>query len=268
MSSNEPTTVAEVANQLWEAEHERTPVEPLAATRPDLTLEEAYAIQARNVARRVATGSVARGRKAGVTWRAWQELLGVHEPGFGVLLDDMFVEDGDEIAADALIQPRIESETALVMGTDLAGPGVTTTDALIAISAVLPAIEVVDSRIADWRIELVDSVADNASCGRVVLGGRVTPVAAIDLRLVGMLLYRNGSPIESGAGASVLGNPARSVAWLANRLGSIGERLRRGDIVLPGALHRMVPVRPGDIFHAQFAHLGSVTVQFGERSAA
>ena len=132
----------------------------------------------------------------------------------------------------------------------------------------LPAIEVVDSRIADWRIQLVDTVADNASCGRLVLGGRLTPVTALDLRLIGVLLSRNGVPIDSGAGAAALGNPARCVAWLANKLGALGAGLRRGDIVLPGALHRMVPVRPGDVFRAEFAHLGSVTARFSEEAAA
>jgi 2-keto-4-pentenoate hydratase len=117
-------------------------------------------------------------------------------------------------------------------------------------------------------VQLADTVADNASGGKVVLGGRITPVDAVDLRLVGVLLQRNGSPIESAAGAAALGNPARCVEWLANRLGSAGRGLRRGDIVLAGPLHRLVPVRPGDYFQAEFAHLGNVTVQFADRRAA
>ena len=157
---------------------------------------------------------------------------------------------------------------AFVMARDLAGPGVTVADALTAVAGVLPAIEVVDSRIADWRITLVDTIADNASCGRLVLGGALTPVAGLDLRLMGMLLYRNGVPIDSGAGAAVLGNPARCVAWLANKLGGLGSGLRRDDIVLPGALHRMTPARPGDVFRAEFARLGSVTARFGQEAAA
>jgi 2-keto-4-pentenoate hydratase len=127
---------------------------------------------------------------------------------------------------------------------------------------VLPAIEVLDSRIAQWRIRLVDGVADNASCGRVVIGGRLTPVTGIDLRLVGVLFHRNGVPTDSGAGAAVLGNPAIAVAWLANALGGLGSGLRAGDVVLPGGLHRMVPARAGDVFRAEFAHLGDVTVAF------
>jgi 2-oxopent-4-enoate hydratase len=254
--------VADLADRLWRAEHERRAVEPLTTLRPDLTVEDAYAIQTHNVDRRVAAGAVVRGRKVGLTSGPVQELLGVHEPNFGVLLDDMVVDDGDEVCVDSLLQPRVESEIAFLLASDLAGPGVTTPTALAAVAGVLPAVEVVDSRIADWRIRIADTVADNASSARAVIGSRMVPVEAVDLRLLGVLFARNGSPIESGAGAAVLGNPARCIAWLANKLGSLGSGLRRGDIVLSGALHRMVPVRPGDVFQARFAHLGSVTVQF------
>jgi 2-keto-4-pentenoate hydratase len=178
----------------------------------------------------------------------------------------MFIDEGDDVELDILIQPRVESEIAFIMAEDLSGPGVTTTQALAAVGGVLPAIEVVDSRISDWRIRLADTIADNASSARAVIGARITPVAGLDLRLLGVLFSRNGAPIDSGAGAAVLGNPARCVAWLANKLGAFGTGLRRGDVVLAGALHRMAPVRPGDFFQAQFAHLGTVGVQFsGER---
>ncbi len=254
--------VGELADRLWRAEVERKPIEPITASHEDLTVEDAYAIQAVNVERRVAAARVVRGRKVGLTSRPMQQLLGVDEPDFGVLLDDMFVEDGADIDVRTLLQPRAEAEIAFVLARDLAGPGVTATDVLTATAGVLPAIEIVDSRIAEWRIKLVDTVADNASCGRIVIGGRLTPVTAVDLRLVGMLFYRNGVAIDSGAGAAALGNPAYCVAWLANTLGRLGSGLRAGDIVLPGALHRMVPVRSRDVFRAEFAHLGDVTVRF------
>jgi 2-oxopent-4-enoate hydratase len=260
--------VGELADRLWRAEVEGTPIEPLTDAHPDLTVEDAYAIQTVNVERRVAAGGVVRGRKVGLTSRAMQQLLGVDEPDFGVLLDRMFVEDGDVVEPAALLQPRVEAEIAFVMGRDLAGPGVTSADVLTAVAGVLPAIEIVDSRIADWRIRLADTVADNASCGRVVIGGRLTPVTTVDLRLVGMMFYRNGAPIDSGAGAAALGNPASCVAWLANKLGTLGSGLHRGDIVLPGALHRMVPARAGDVFRAEFAHLGDVTVRFAAAGGA
>lgn len=260
----EQAVIAELADRLWRAEAGRAPVAPVTESVPDLSVDDAYAVQTHNVERRVAAGATVRGRKVGLTSRVSREMLGVHEPTFGVLLDDMFADEHDEIALDALVQPRVEAEIAFVMRRELAGPGVTTTDALTAIGAALPAIEVLDSRIVDWRVGLTDTVADNASAARAVLGGRLTPLAGLDLRLLGVLFHRNGVPIDSGAGAAVLGNPARCVAWLANKLGSLGSGLRRGDVVLPGALHRMVPVRPGDVFHARFAHLGSVTVRFSE----
>ena len=255
-------SVGRLADLLWRAEADRRPIEPITDSDPGLTVEEAYAIQTVNIERRVAAGRVVKGRKVGLTSRPMQQVLGVHEPDFGVLLDDMFVEDGARVGLPALIQPRVEAEIAFVMARDLAGPGVTVTDVLTATAGVLPAIEIVDSRIAEWRIRIVDTVADNASSGRLVIGGRLTPVTAVDLRLTGMLFYRNGVPIDSGAGAAALGNPARCVAWLANKLGELGAGLRAGDVVLPGALHRMVPVRPGDVFTAEFARLGDVTVGF------
>jgi 2-oxopent-4-enoate hydratase len=254
--------VGELADRLWQAEVAGKPIQPLTDSYPDLTVEDAYAIQTVNIQRRVAAGRVVRGHKVGLTSRVMQQLLGVHEPDFGALLDDMFVEEYAAVEARTLLQPRVEAEIAFVMARDLAGPGVTTADVLTATAGVLPAIEIVDSRIADWRVQLVDAVADNASSGRVVIGGRLTPVTAVDLRLTGMMFYRNGVPIDSGAGAAAMGNPACCVAWLVNKLGELSSGLRAGDIVLPGALHRMVPARPGDVFHAEFAHLGVATVRF------
>jgi 2-keto-4-pentenoate hydratase len=261
-------SVSELAERLWSAEADRTPVSPPSAERPGLLPDEAYAVQACNVERRVAAGRVIRGHKLGLTSLAMQDLLGISGPISGVLLDDMIVEESDQICYDQFIQPRAEAEIALRLGSDLSGPGVSTAQALAAIDGVLAAIEIGDSRIADWRLKLVDSVADNASAARLVLGGRVTPISGIDLRLVGVLFYRNGVPIDSGAGAAALGHPARCVAWLANQLSSEGSGLRRGEIVLSGGLHRMVPAGPGDVFRAEFAHLGAVSAHFSETDAA
>jgi 2-keto-4-pentenoate hydratase len=263
-----PGPLGELADRLWHAEAGRVPIGPLSDERPGLLPAEAYAIQARNIERRVAAGRAIRGHKVGLASRAVQELLGITEPISGTLLDDMIVEESDQIDCDQLIQPRAEAEIAFLMGADLSGPGVVTAQALAAIGGALAAIEVNDSRIADWRLKLADSVADNASSARLVLGGRVTGVAGLDLRLTGMLCYRNGVPIDSGAGAAALGHPARCVAWLANQLGTRGAGLRRGDIVLSGALHRMVPVRPGDVIRAEFAHLGAVSAYFSGQDSA
>jgi 2-keto-4-pentenoate hydratase len=268
MSDGDPATVVELADRLWRAEIDRTPIDPITESRPDLTLTDAYAIQAFNVRRRVEAGRAIRGCRLGRTSQPRQEILGVTEPDFGMLIDDMFVEDGDEVLFESLLQPRVVVEIAFVLARDLAGPGVTIADALTAIGGVLPAIEIVDSRISDWRVQLADTVADNASAGRVVLGSRITAATTVDLRLAGMLLFRNGSPVESGAGAAALGNPVRCLTWLANRLLPPQRGLRRGDIVLSGPLHRLVPVRPNDVYEVEFAHLGTVTVGFGGKGVA
>src|SRR3712207_4355199 len=218
----QPALHQALADELWEADRSATPVAPLTARHDGLDGEDAYAIQSINIERRVAAAEKVIGRKVGLTSRPMQELLGVDEPDFGVLTDAMFVEDGDPIAAGRLVQPRVEAELAFVMERDLAGPGVTTATALAAIAGALPAVEVVDSRVADWKIKLVDTVADNASSGLLVLGGRMRKVEDLDLRLLGVVVSRNGEMIDSGAGAAALGNPARCVAWLANKLGLFG----------------------------------------------
>jgi 2-oxopent-4-enoate hydratase len=258
----------DLAEELWEADRTASPVAPLTDRYPDLVLDDAYAIQTINIERRTSSGERVIGRKVGLTSRPMQEMLGVDEPDFGVLTDQMIVEDADLIALDSLVQPRVEAELAFVMERDLAGPGVSTGTALAAIAGALPSVEVVDSRVADWKIKLVDTVADNASSGLVVLGGRMRKVEDLDLRLLGVVVSRNGRLIDTGAGAAALGNPARCVAWLANKLGSFGAGLKAGDVILPGAVHRMVPVEPGDVFRADFAHLGAVTVRFSNPSEA
>jgi 2-keto-4-pentenoate hydratase len=252
----------QLADELWEAEQTGVPVEPLTKRHDGLEIGDAYSIQSLNIDRHVAQGARVCGRKVGLTSIPMQEMLGVDEPDYGVLLDRMFVEDGDEIPLGRLLQPRIEAELAFVMEQDLAGPGVTAARALTAIAGAVPAVEIVDSRVANWQIELVDTVADNASSGLLVLGGNLRKVTDIDLRLVGVAVTRHGELADTGAGAAVLGNPARCVAWLANKLASFGASLKAGDIVLPGAVHRMISVAPGDLFRAEFAHLGTVTARF------
>jgi 2-keto-4-pentenoate hydratase len=263
-----PAGIAQCADRLWQAQASRSPISPQTDDNRDLTVTDAYAIQAQNIERRIAAGRVIRGRKVGLTSRPMQQLAGVSEPDFGVLLDDVFIEDGDEIPLETLVQPRVEAKLAFMLGRNLAGPGVTPSAALSAISGVAPAIEIADSRIADWRLQIVDTISDNASSRLLFVGGRLTPVTDVDLRLVGMVLTRNGQLIETGAGASALGNPARCVARLANKLSSFGTALHEGDVILPGALHRMVPVRPGDVFRAVFAHLGAVTARFSSRGGS
>ncbi|WP_245585585.1 2-keto-4-pentenoate hydratase [Pseudonocardia asaccharolytica] len=264
----QPALHRDLADELWTADQTATPVAPLTDRHPDLDIQDAYAIQTINIERRTAAGQRVVGRKVGLTSRPMQAMLGVDEPDFGVLTDAMVVEDGDLIPIARLVQPRVEAELAFVMERDLAGPGVTAANALTAIAGALPAVEIVDSRVADWKIKLVDTVADNASSGLLVLGGRMRRVEELDLRLLGVAVSRHGELIHTGAGAAALGNPARCVAWLANKLGSFGAELRAGDVVLPGAVHAMEPVRPGDVFRAEFAHLGAVTVRFSNGGSA
>jgi 2-keto-4-pentenoate hydratase len=260
------TVHQQLADELWAADRHAKPVAPLTGRYPDLNVDDAYAIQTINIERRVAGGQKIIGRKVGLTSAPMQQLLGVSEPDFGVLTDSMFVEDGDLVDLGRLVQPRVEAELAFVMERDLAGPGVTTAGALAAIAGALPAVEIVDSRVVDWNIKLVDTVADNASSGLLVIGGRMRKVEDLDLRLLGVVVARHGEVIDSGAGAAALGNPARCVAWLANKLGGLGTGLKAGDIVLPGAVHKMVPVGSGDVFRAEFAHLGAVTVRFSKKA--
>ena len=255
-------TIQLLADALRQAEEDRRAIPPIVNDHPGLTVADAYRIQTVNIRRRIDAGARIAGRKVGLTSRAMQQMMGVDEPDFGVLLDEMFVEEGDPIPVADLVQPRVEAEISLVLGRDLAGPGVSSTAALQAVDTAVAAIEIIDSRIADWKIGLIDTIADNASSARVVVAGRRTPVDGLDLRLIGMALSINGELVETGAGAAVLGNPARCLAWLANKLAGFGERLRAGDVVLAGSLHRAIPVKPGDSVVAEFDRLGSVRTRF------
>ena len=255
-------TRAAAAEQLLAAYATRTPVEPLTATHEDMTLEDAYAIQLLQVERRRDEGRVVRGHKVGLTSVAMQKLLGVSEPDYGHLLDDFFHLEHAPVPVSSFLQPRVEPEVAFVLKRPLKGPGVTVHEALRAVDFVLPALEIVDSRIRDWKIGLLDTIADNASSGAVVLGSTPTDVGAVDLRLAGATFHRNGQVVGTGAGGAVLGSPVNSLVWLANTVGARGITLEEGDVVLPGAVCAMVPVAAGDTFTATFAGLGSVTARF------
>jgi 2-keto-4-pentenoate hydratase len=250
------------AQRLLDAQAARAPIAPLTQTSPQLTLADAYAIQSAVIDSRVREGARIVGRKVGLTSKPMQEMLGVDEPDFGVLLDEMAVEDGGAVPLGALLQPRAEAEIAFLMQADVTGPNATAASVLPAIAGALPAIEIIDSRIADWQIRLVDTVADNASSGMFVLGAQLTPLAGLDLRLEGMALWRDDELIDTGAGAAVLGNPLHCVAWLANTLAAYGTGLRAGDVVLAGALHRAVPIAGDEVLRAEFTRLGAVSVRF------
>ncbi len=251
-----------IAKRLLDAEDKRAPVAPLTAEFPELAVADAYAIQMAVLEVKKSRGEVVYGRKAGLTSQAIQKLFGVSEPDFGHLLASMMVESGGVIPAAEVIQAKAEPEIAFVLDQDLRGPGVTALDVVGATKYILPVLEIIDSRIADWKIKLGDTIADNASCGKVVIGGPAHPVAGIDLRLIGVVLEKNGEVIATGAGAAALGNPAIAVAWLANKLATFDQYLRKGELILPGSLTSAFDAKPGDNIRATFDRLGAVSVRF------
>lgn len=256
-----PTRV-EAARMLLEAYETGKPIAPLTATYDGMTLEDAYAIQLLQIDEFIAAGRTIKGHKVGLTSAAMQRLLGVNEPDFGHLLDDFFHLEHMPIPVDRFIQPRIEPEVAFVLKRPLRGPGVTVHEAIAAVDFVLPALEIVDSRVADWKIALFDTIADNASSGAAVLGSTPKPLHAVDLRLVGTVMTRNGVVVGTGAGGAVLGSPITSLVWLANTVGARGVTLEAGHVILPGAVCAMAPVSAGDTVTATFNGLGSVTARF------
>lgn len=247
---------------LREARQRARPVDPLSSLLPDLDLAKAYAVQRENIAWRVADGASVIGHTVGVTSAAMQELLGVDEPDFGHLLDDMVHRDGTAVRTARYCTPRVEPEVCFLLARPLTGPDVTVEDVLAATDAVAPALEIVDSRIRDWRITLVDTVADNASSAGLVCG-RWTPIADVpDLAAVLVDLVVDGKQVASGSGKEVLGHPAAAVAWLANTLAVFGTGLRPGHTVLPGAMTTAPFVTAGQRVEARFDPLGSVSVTF------
>jgi 2-keto-4-pentenoate hydratase len=256
-----------LADELREAYKTRRPVAPLTDRFPELTIADAYAIQQAQIHRWKADGRVVKGRKVGLTSAVMQRQMGVQQPDFGVLHDKMFYPESQSITPTAFVQPRVEAEIALVLKRDITGPGVTVAEAAAAVDFVLPALEIIDSRIADWRISIADTIADNASSGGVVLGAHPIRPGDLDLRLLGCNLYRNGELAATGASGAALGSPLVSLTWLANTLGRHGDAVYAGDVVLPGSVTVAQPVEAGDVWTAQFAELGSVTAIFARGDA-
>jgi 2-oxopent-4-enoate hydratase len=250
------------ADELFAAERDRKQIEAFSG-RATLTASDAYAIQLTNAKRRTAAGEKVAGMKVGLTAKAMQKMLGVDQPDFGHLFASMRIADGDECLLDELIQPRVEAEIGIILAKPLRGGGLTDLDVLAATEALVPMLEIVDSRILNWKITFVDTVADNGSSARFVVGKKRTAPLGIDTRTVGVVFEKNGELVGTGAGAAVLGaNPFRAVAWLANTLAAEGLELNAGDVIMPGALCAMVPVARGDVASANFGVLGTVSVRF------
>jgi 2-keto-4-pentenoate hydratase len=261
-------TRVEIAEVLLGAYANHKPVEPLTEQYAGLTVRDAYEIQLLQVARWTADGARIKGHKVGLTSPAMQRQMNVDQPDYGHLLDRMFWPEYDPIPLSGFLQPRVEPETAFVLARPLRGPGVTVADAIAAVAFVLPALELIDSRIRDWKIGLADTIADNASSGGVVLGSSPAAVfavdgASVDLRLAGCNLHKNGELAGTGACGAVLGSPLRALVWLANTVGARGVELEAGQVILPGSVTASVPVGPGDTVTATFAGLGRVTARFG-----
>ena len=252
----------QVADKLMEAYRLRRPCAPVRDILPAGDIATAYAAQEINTQRRLAAGRRLIGRKIGLTSLAVQKQLGVDQPDYGMLFDDMAVPDGFEIAPGTLIQPKVEAEVAVVLGRDLSDERLTIADVLRAIDFALPAIEIVDSRIADWKIGILDTIADNASSGLYVLGASPKKLDGLDLRQCGMVMERAGEPVSVGAGAACLGHPLSAVLWLAKIMAKAGRPLQAGDTVLSGALGPMVTVAGGEVFEARISGLGSVHAAF------
>lgn len=264
----EKAAIREVAQRLNEAEASRVQIRQLHLEHPSMDIDDAYAIQHEWVRMKLAGGRRSVGRKVGLTSKAMQTSIGIDEPDYGSLLDDMVFQDGSDLPRDRFIEPRVEVELAFVLRDRLSGPSCTMLDVLSATEYVVPAIEIIDSRIQRVDPEtrgtrtIVDSISDNAADAGIVLGGRPIKPLDVDLRWVSALLYRNGQIEETGVAAGVLNHPANGVAWLANKLFRFEVSLLPGEIILGGSFTRAIFGNSGDTFHADYGPLGSISFAF------
>lgn len=268
MSTTTTRPAAEIeafAAELEEARRSRTPVAPLTERQPDLTVADAYAIQSRWAELRRANGDKVLGRKIGLTSVAVQQQLGVSEPDYGDLWSSDFYEtqDGEvTMPASRFVSPRMEAEVAFLFRDELKGPGVTTEQVIAATEACALAIEIADSRVADWKIKLPDTVADNASFGGYAVGQWDRDLPRQDLSALEMKIERDGEVVVEGTGQAVMGSPAISATWLVNKLGEFGVAIKPGDVVISGALTKMIPSKAGDTFTVSLTGQPDLTVRF------
>jgi len=254
--------VERIANELIEAESHQYSVAPLTERYSELTVSDAYQIQLEVIGKKLKEGHVVIGKKVGLTSKAMQQMLGVDEPDYGHLLDIMKMADEATVKIADFISPKVEAEIGFILEQDLVGPNVNYLDVLMATKYVVPTLEIIDSRICDWKIKLVDTVADNGSSARVVVGKKMSTIEGLDLRTQGMVLYKNDELLATGSGTAALGHPAQAVAWLANKLHEFGITLKAGELILPGALSGAIAVKEGDRIVADFGPLGTASVSF------
>ena len=254
--------ISQLAERLWAAETGLAPIETISARHPALTTAEAYQVQAGVAGIRRTLGHRPCGHKIGLTSRAVQEMVGLNEPDYGHLFDEMRIEDGGIARLQALIQPKIEPELAFVFARPLSGPDVTVGEVLAAVDHVAAAFEIVDCRIRDWQVRGIDAVCDNGSASRFVLGRDRIPAGGTDLGAISATFERNGEIVATPSMSEVMGNPANAVCWLVTKLSTQGQGIEAGDVVLTGAPCRPSDVAVGDVFRATFTGLGSVTVSW------
>lgn len=247
-----------LAGELYGALRAGLTVPPLIEAHPSLLIDDAYAISLGILSRRCNDGERVVGKKIGVTSKAVQDMLGVHQPDFGFVTDWMHIEGDIDIAAKSLIAPRAEAEIAFILKESLKGTGITAEQVIAATESIAPCFEIVDSRIRDWKIGIVDTVADNASCGVFILGEARADPRLFDLPSLRVTVTRNGEPLSEGYGSAVQGNPAQAVAWLTNTLGSYGVTLDAGDVILSGSLVQLAPAAAVDVFEIVLSDSGHV----------
>lgn len=259
----EKSIIHECGDEIYRCMRERQTMSPLTERFPDITIEDAYQISLRVLENRLKRGEKIVGKKIGLTSNAVQTMLGVNQPDFGFLTDAMVYSQGEAMPiSEQLIQPRAEGEIAFILKKDLIGPGVTNADVLAATECVMPCFEVVDSRVENWNIKIQDTVADNASCGLLILGDTAVSPREVDLTTCGMVVEKNGQIISTGAGAAALGSPVSCVAWLANTLGQFGISLKAGELILSGALVPLESVQAGDFMQVSVGGIGQASVLF------
>ena len=264
-----PDAISQAARQLFDAERNRRQISQLSVQHPEMTVADAYEVQKAFVGLKIAAGGVVRGHKIGLTSKAMQSALNIDEPDSGVLFDDMFFPDGGIVPSDRFIATRIEAELAFVMKTRLANADCTIFDVLNATDFVVPALEILDTRIE--RVDpqtkatrkITDTISDNAANAGIVLGGRPIRPLDTDLRWIGALCYKNGQLEETGLAAGVLNHPANGIAWLVKKIAPLGLALEPGQVVLAGSFIRPIEARKGDTIQADFGAYGSVSCYFG-----
>jgi len=252
----------EFARNLWQAYKDRKSMEPLTNKRDDLTIDDAYQIQLLTVEMAKKDGRKVVGKKIGLTSKAMQEQFGIDTPDYGHVYDNMMYDQHEKQDINVFYKPKIETEIAFILKEDIQGPGVTLSDVIMATEGVMPCFEIIDSRITNWNIEIVDSISDNASAAGVILGDRMYSLSEVSINNMGMVLYKNGERIYTASSAAVMGNPAMAVVWLANKLGEYGVGLKKGEIILSGSLAPAYDFKENDYFIAEFDGIGKVQAKY------